>query len=411
MSTKGTLTEALPYSTAQYWTSTDVLPYSTAEYCVLAACSAVAWVFVIELNLTIFFTFKRYRGLYFWSLLVTSWGCALHGVGFILKFAVDTSWITPIPFIEIGWVGMVTGQALVLYSRLHLVLRDQRIMRCVLWMIIFCFFTLHIPTIVFTVGSNSPNATAWIGKFNIMERIQLTGFCIQETIISSTYLWATTRILQFISHRKSRKVMWQLVLINAACIGMDVILICLEYTNEYVGEASIKPMLYAIKLKLEFAVLNQLVGLVQAGHDSNRWPNNRSGAGNGVPLSANGPAWHSDRIANSQAVVSANTKETPSQLQSPTSPFDPSEIYRTQQVDVSSEPASSTGANSHFASSPTSVTFKERTVASLMGTTKMSVPIHGKRSRSESETEINRDSIELDKDGMASRKDSSDGVC
>lgn len=37
-------------------------------------------------------------------------------------------------------------------------------------------------------------------------------------------------------------------------MGMDLVLICLEYTNNCVGKASIKPMIYAIKLKLEFTI-------------------------------------------------------------------------------------------------------------------------------------------------------------
>lgn len=59
--------------------------------------------------------------------------------------------------------------------------------------------------------------------------------------------------------------MIKLILINLVCIIMDIVLICLEYTNKYVGEASIKPMIYAIKLKLEFTILNQLMSMTKAG--------------------------------------------------------------------------------------------------------------------------------------------------
>lgn len=51
--------------------------------------------------------------------------------------------------------------------------------------------------------------------------------------------------------------MVRLILINSICIIMDIVLICLEYANKYVGEASIKLVIYAIKLKLEFTFLNQ----------------------------------------------------------------------------------------------------------------------------------------------------------
>ncbi|MCJ1418901.1 hypothetical protein MMC32_005252 [Xylographa parallela] len=389
--------------------TTGALPYDPVQYCVLAACTAVAWAFAVELNLTIFLTFKRYRGLYFWSLLISSWGCVLHALGFILKFLVNTSWWAPIPFIEIGWVGMVTGQALVLFSRLHLVVRDYRITRYVLWIIIFDIFALHVPTIVFTVGSNSPNAAAWSGMFNVMERIQLTGFCIQEFLISTIYLWATIRILKSLSHRLTRRVMWQLILINSLCIGMDIILICLEYTNEYVGEASIKPMLYAFKLKLEFIVLNQLVGLVQAGlYNGNRAGDDPEDFGTGAPLSSNGPAWHHIHNVNNQIAISGSTKAGRSSTIAPTDHHQLNQIHKTQHIEVSSEPAKSILTQSQYSSSPTSVTFKDRKVASLMGTTRMAVSNSGRRSPSESEIEIVRDS--LDKDATIWKQDSSDAA-
>ncbi|MCJ1390047.1 hypothetical protein MMC18_002905 [Xylographa bjoerkii] len=391
--------------------ATGALPYDLVQYYVLVACSAVAWAFVVELNLTIFLTFKRYRGLYFWSLLISSWGCVLHALGFILKFLVNTSWWVPIPFIEIGWVGMVTGQALVLYSRLHLVVRDDKIMRYVLYMIFFDVFALHIPTIVFTVGSNSPNATAWTNMFNVMERIQLTGFCIQEFIISTVYLWATTKVLKSISHRMTRRVMWQLILINSLCICMDIILICLEYTNEYVGEASIKPMLYAFKLKLEFAVLNQLVGLVQAGFsDDSRRANDQDGDGHGAPLSSNGPAWHTNRNGYNQTIISTSTKRVRSSSMAPTDHHELNQIHKTQHIEVSSEPAKSILTQSQLTPSPTSITFKDRKVASLMGTTRMAVSSSGKRSPSESEIEIIRNSLDTDKGATIWKNDSSDGT-
>ncbi|KAI4166741.1 MAG: hypothetical protein LQ343_007787 [Gyalolechia ehrenbergii] len=268
------------------------LPYSPIDYCILAAATAVAWVFVVELDLTILLTFRRRSGLYFWSLLISSWGCLLHGMGFILSFLVGSSWAVTLPFIEVGWVTMVTGQAFVLFSRLHLVVRNQKILRYVLWLIIVDACVFHIPTIVFTVGKNSPHPTEWIPRFDVMERIQLVGFCLQEFLISTLYIVYTVRILGSVYHSMTRKVMLQLILINAVCIGMDIVLIGLEFSHRYTSEASIKPMIYAIKLKLEFAVLNQLMGLSKAGFtEGSRW------MGNG------GPSHHShelkDRTLNS----------------------------------------------------------------------------------------------------------------
>lgn len=78
------------------------LPYDPVQYCILAAGTAIAWAYTIELDLVIFYTFRRRKGLYFWALLICSWGCSLHALGFILKFLVGSSWLLNLPFIEIG---------------------------------------------------------------------------------------------------------------------------------------------------------------------------------------------------------------------------------------------------------------------------------------------------------------------
>ncbi len=81
---------------------TGALAYDPIEYCILAACTAIAWAFTIELSVEAIITFPKWKGLYFWSLLISSWGCTLHALGFILKFLVGTSWLVDLAFIEIG---------------------------------------------------------------------------------------------------------------------------------------------------------------------------------------------------------------------------------------------------------------------------------------------------------------------
>ncbi len=148
---------------------------------VIAAFCAIAWVNTIELQARIWLTFKRYSGLYFWSLVLSSWGCALHALGFIfLDFLIIRNPHAVGVIIGVSWYRsdgqdptclrhsliflsfcrwcMVTGQALVLYSRLHLVVRDHVKIRWVLIMIITNFFILHIPIMILSqVVSNICN--------------------------------------------------------------------------------------------------------------------------------------------------------------------------------------------------------------------------------------------------------------
>lgn len=159
---------------------------------------------------------------------------------------------------------MVSGQAFVLYSRLNLVVRNKLILHSVLAAIIIDGFALHTPTLVFIYGANSPSSPRWVDKFNIMERIQLMGFSIQESVISTIYIVATVKLLGAVYYHRTRHAMLQLLAINFLCIAMDLVLIGLEFSSYYVTEASLKPFIYAIKLKLEFAVYGQLVGFTKA---------------------------------------------------------------------------------------------------------------------------------------------------
>ena len=315
---------------------------------------------------------------------------------------------------------MVTGQAFVLYSRLHLVVRNYRTLRYVLCMIIVDACALHIPTIIFTYGSNSPHAAFWTPKFNIMERFQLTGFCVQEFVISTIYIVSTVRLLGSIYHSMTRKVMLQLLLINCICIGMDVILIGLEFTNNYVGEASIKPMIYAIKLKLEFAVLNQLMGLTKAGFtEENHWQGRDHAASASHELrnrtlasqtTADPEAAPPRKVGTWTAAKGIRGSFSGGHI----SVTRPDEIFKTHQVDVVSEPKTTEDSTTSSSTAVAAVTAGDNgippKVKSLMGTPIVYMPSRPSRhsrtdpegrqhSPSESEQEICRKSTDSEKEG------------
>ena len=57
------------------------------------------------------------------------------------------------------------------------------------------------------------------------------------------------------------KMMRHLVLVNVIIIVLDVAMLCTQYADLCVIQTTFKSMLYALKLKFEFAVLNNLVKL------------------------------------------------------------------------------------------------------------------------------------------------------
>ena len=95
-----------------------------------------------------------------------------------------------------------------------------------------------------------------------MEKIQMSGFFIQEVILSSIYIIETTRILKMSLQPNTRKTMQQLIIINAIIIVLDLCLLSLEAASLYILETLFKGVLYSIKLKLEFAILGKLVKFV-----------------------------------------------------------------------------------------------------------------------------------------------------
>ncbi|KAL2847458.1 hypothetical protein BJY01DRAFT_234270 [Aspergillus pseudoustus] len=234
---------------------------------------------IVELVVLVLSTFRRWQGLYFYSLLISGViGVVPYSLGFLLKFFRIASPAISVTVLTVGWWTMVTGQAFVLYSRLHLVLRDERTLRRVLYMIIVNVFLLHVPTTVLTFGTNVVDQTdssdlrkslenasqenPFVDAYNIMEKIQMTGFTVQEVIISALYVWETTKMLQLGSSRENRRIMHQLVGINVMIVIMDLVLLGLEYASYYAIQITLKGVIYSVKLKLEFAVLGKLVDVV-----------------------------------------------------------------------------------------------------------------------------------------------------
>lgn len=150
----------------------------------------------VELLPFIFATFKRYRGLYFWSLLVSILGILMSNVSNL----VSNFYPNP-PRLQVGllglfgWALMVTGQSLVLYSRLDLLPLCDRTRRWVLRVIIFNVITMQVPIIVLNTGSKSARPDTFLPAFSIYERIQIIVFFLQEMGLSCVYLWECFRFL------------------------------------------------------------------------------------------------------------------------------------------------------------------------------------------------------------------------
>lgn len=257
----------------------------------------------LELLVMIFLTFTHFRGLYFWSLVLSAISLFPYTIGFLLKYLVITTgsarWAA-ITLLEIGWYVMITGQAVVLWSRLHLLVsgvEGERILKWTKWMIVFTVVVLQVPITILTYGSNANGTSAQAGflrVYSAYEKVQMVGFFLQETILSTIYIIQAVRWLKTGLRSNTKKLLVQLFAVNVIIILMDIALVALEFANQYIWETEVKSAVYSIKLKLEFAVLSKLVFL--GGNDMNAFDRRQASfvtdlereKSNSLPDTANG---------------------------------------------------------------------------------------------------------------------------
>ncbi|KAH8785336.1 hypothetical protein F5883DRAFT_85393 [Diaporthe sp. PMI_573] len=251
-------------------TTIDTSDYAAAKRYAAAALLAVAIYNAIEMMPIIYFTFSRFSGLYFWSMVTAVAGVMFHSIGFVLNnFQLTGNQTLPTILTTTFWVPMVSGQSLVLYSRLSLINLDKRIRRYVLAMIIVNGVVLHTATVVTTAGSNSEVSSLFIKPYAIIERIQITIFSVQEFILSGLYVWKAWRFLAIYrsggskTQDKLHAMMLHLILSNVVVFSLDITVIVLEFLGLYYLQVACKPFVYSVKLKCEVGVLNKLVEFVK----------------------------------------------------------------------------------------------------------------------------------------------------
>lgn len=245
---------------------TGPVPVSQAMAMVIAGFFAVAVYNTFEITICLFSIFRSRRGLYFWSILVSTSGILVHSIAVLLRFFALAPNLLMCVFTVLGWWAMVTGQAVVLYSRLGLVVSEAWKTRLVGFMIILNFFILHIPVSILFLASNTGNPAPYINAFNVYEKIQLAGFSIQECFISGLYLWETTRTLKpvmVIKGAAGRRMIRHLTILFLATVLLDSSLMAAQYTNNFEIQTTLKPVVYSIKLKIEFIILNELLAFTR----------------------------------------------------------------------------------------------------------------------------------------------------
>lgn len=142
-------------------------------------------------------------------------------------------------------------------------------------------------------GIVSPKASQFSTGYEVMERIQLVGFCIQELVLSGLYVYETAKLLRLRPEQRHRQILVHLLIINIFILVLDFAVVGTEYAGYYAVQVMFKPVAYSIKLKLEYAILGKLVEIAN-GVTSDLWasstPRDNMLSGHGIRLGSGGGA-------------------------------------------------------------------------------------------------------------------------
>lgn len=228
----------------------------------ITAFAGIALYNAVELLVLIAITFRARKGLYFWSLVVSTVAIVLYTLGLLFKFfGVINVTMLCIAIIDVGWQCMVTGQSVVLYSRLHLVASSRRKLKWILSIIIANVFVSNVPTTIFVFGSVSAHNGPFLKPYAFWERFQLCCYFVQEAVISGLYVFEIARILRpdgygnsfeedaqrrtdqergvmtaptrKVRTQRGRRVMKHLLYVNIVIVILDITLLVTEFIGHY----------------------------------------------------------------------------------------------------------------------------------------------------------------------------------
>ena len=226
---------------------------------------------IIEVNVEIQRTFKRRKGIYYWAAQVGSIGCFFDAVALILRYLVPNPqpvWGLYTLLSTVGWAVFTVAQLTVLYSRLHLVCRNENVQRRVFYMIAVVSPILIIADwiVIWPAYNPDPKITdRWSAPAAIVERIAQLGFSIVEVTINAIYIVSLVGLLKLKSNVRQRRVMVDLIYVVVIATTFDALNIILVYVNRTGICHPIQTFSYALKLRLEFTVLNQLMAVAARG--------------------------------------------------------------------------------------------------------------------------------------------------
>ena len=245
--------------------------WKPGENSAAVAFIAITLYIVLDSNVGIWRVFQKRKGLYYWAMTFGISAVAVNAIAVVIKYMVPSSgyvWPLYTTLMLVSWTIYAPAQLLVLYSRLHLVNQSHRIQRGVLIMILSTLVWLILPSWIVVWPGYDIDArisSLWSPRDAIVERYTQIGFTLVESAVSGIYIWSLLEILSFKPTVRQRRVLVDVIYVNVIIITCDMVIVILVYLNRLGISHPMQTFSYALKLKLEFVVLNQLMAIAARG--------------------------------------------------------------------------------------------------------------------------------------------------
>ncbi|KAF4496449.1 hypothetical protein FAGAP_7393 [Fusarium agapanthi] len=238
----------------------------TPEAVIVITCATISLYNGIELLLLILTSSRRHNDLFSWSLAVASIGVLPYANGWLVRYFDVIGDVANMLINDIGRILLTTGQSLVLYSRLNLLVKSITILNVTKWVITLNAIIWHstVTVLLFAIGTQQKLDRNG-ASINVQE-VQLAFFCAQDFLLSGLYIWKTMEIIR---RRKAEnqtlRIIWHLFAINVGIVLVDVTLLAVIFTNNFLWQQGVKAMAYSVKLKVEFVILGKVSDYVHKG--------------------------------------------------------------------------------------------------------------------------------------------------
>jgi hypothetical protein len=187
---------------------------------------------LLELIFLTFFTFRRWSGLYFYSFLIAAIAQIELLIYNVLWLWVDTSscgWVL-IFFGVTGYVLYVPAQAMILYSRLHLLLASDRLLRTIIILAALEFILFEIPVTIFIVLDAVMTAPVYDQAYAILIQIEAVAYLLMDCAFMAAYIYQIRKIWpkeEALHHQK--RILRQIVGMSIFLVIVDIIFIIMTY--------------------------------------------------------------------------------------------------------------------------------------------------------------------------------------